>query len=76
MPRFLLGLVVALACFLVALFMPYPEDDPLDDPELLEMFSMDEELSSLIRPENERKIIKTASKPAFCLHQPHLPTLS
>ena len=53
MPRFLLGLVVALACFLVALFMPYPEDDPLDDPELLEMFSMDEELSSLIRRENE-----------------------
>ena len=52
-PRFVLGLVIALTCFLIALFMPFPEDDPLDDPDLLEMFSMDEELSSLMRPENE-----------------------
>ena len=53
MPRFVLGFVIALTGFLVALFIPYPEDDPLDDPELHEMFSMDEELSSLMRPENE-----------------------
>ncbi|MBQ7510182.1 MAG: energy transducer TonB [Prevotella sp.] len=51
--RFLLGLVVAVACLVVALELPFPPDDPLDDPELLEMFSMDEELSSLLRPENE-----------------------
>ena len=51
--RFLLGLVIALACFVVALEFPLPPDDPLDDPELLEMFAMDEELSSLLRPENE-----------------------
>ena len=51
--RFLFGLVVSLFCFLTALIIPFPEDDPLDDPDLLEMFSMDEELSSLMRPENE-----------------------
>lgn len=51
--RFLLGMIVASACFVIALELPFPPDDPLDDPELLEMFSMDEELSSLLRPENE-----------------------
>ena len=51
--RFLLGLVISLLCFFVALIMPFPEDDPLDDPDLLDMFSMDEELPSLMRPENE-----------------------
>ena len=48
--RFLLGLVISLLCFFVALIMPFPEDDPLDDPDLLDMFSMDEELPSLMRP--------------------------
>ncbi len=51
--RFLLGLLVALTCFIAALEFPFPADDPLDDPDLLEQFSMDEELSSLMRPENE-----------------------
>ena len=51
--RFLLGLVISLVCFFVALMMPFPENDPLDDPDLLDMFSMDEELPSLMRPENE-----------------------
>jgi len=51
--RFLLGLVTSSVCFIVALMIPFPEDDPLDDPDLLEQFSMDEDLSSLMRPENE-----------------------
>lgn len=51
--RFLLGLVVALACLFVGLEYSIEPDDPLDDPELLEMFSMDEELSSLMRTEDE-----------------------
>lgn len=64
-PRFLLGLVVALACFLIALFIPIPEDDPLEDPELLEMFTMDEELSPLMRPENELALApKVEPKPS------------
>jgi len=51
--RFLLGLIISSCCFFIALMIPFPEDDPLDDPDLLEMFSMDEDLSSLMRPENE-----------------------
>lgn len=51
--RFLLGLVVALACLFVGLEYSIEPDDPLDDPELLEMFSMDEELSSLMRTKDE-----------------------
>ena len=51
--RFLLGMVLALACFYVALEYTVVPDDPLDDPELLEMLAGDEELSSLMRPENE-----------------------
>lgn len=63
--RFLLGLVIAVACLVVALEFPLPPDDPLDDPELLEMFSMDEELSSLLRPENELSLApKVEPEPA------------
>ena len=51
--RFALGLVVALAFRFVGLNYSLPPDDPLDDPDLLDMLSMDEELSSLMRPENE-----------------------
>jgi protein TonB len=35
-------------------------DDPLDDPDLLDMFSMDEDLSSLMRPENELELAPKA----------------
>ena len=51
--RFLVGLLVSSTCFFLCLMIPFPDDDPLDDPDLLEMFSMDEDLSSLMRPENE-----------------------
>jgi protein TonB len=51
--RFLLGLAIALAVFFIALEYPLTPDDPLDDPDLLEQFAMDPELSSLLRPENE-----------------------
>ena len=51
--RFALGLVVALSCLFVGLNYSIEPDDPLDDPDLLDMFSMDEDLSSLMRPENE-----------------------
>ena len=51
--RFVLGLVVALSCLFVGLNYSIEPDDPLDDPDLLDMFSMDEDLSSLMRPENE-----------------------
>jgi len=62
--RFLIGLVVALACLYVALEFTITPDDPLDDPDLLEMLSNDEELSSLMRPENELLLApKTEPKP-------------
>ena len=51
--RFALGLVVAFSCLFVGLNYSIEPDDPLDDPDLLDMFSMDEDLSSLMRPENE-----------------------
>lgn len=51
--RFLLGLVLAGACLFVGLEFSIEPDDPLDDPELLEMLAGDEELSPLLQPENE-----------------------
>lgn len=51
--RFALGLVVALSCLFVGLNYSIEPNDPLDDPDLLDMFSMDEDLSSLMRPEDE-----------------------
>jgi protein TonB len=51
--RFLLGLLLALATFYVALEYNITPDDPLDDPDLLEQLTLDPELSSLLRPENE-----------------------
>ncbi|MBP5338171.1 MAG: TonB family protein [Prevotella sp.] len=53
MQRFLLGLVLALALLFVGFEYTIEPDDPLDDPELLEMLSVDAELSPLLRPENE-----------------------
>lgn len=51
--RFAIGLVVALSSLFVALEYSFSPDDPLDDPELLEQLTIDEELSPLLRPENE-----------------------
>ena len=51
--RFLVGLLLALAVFFVALEYNIAPDDPLDDPDLLDMLAMDPELSPLLRPENE-----------------------
>lgn len=58
--RFALGLIVALSCMFVGLNYSVEPDDPLDDPDLLDMFSMDEELSSLMRPENELELAPKA----------------
>lgn len=51
--RFVLGLVVSLAALFVALEYTIEPDDPLDDPELQEFFSSDEELAPLLRMENQ-----------------------
>lgn len=51
--RLFIGLVVSLALFYVALEYNFAPDDPLNDPELLEILSSDEELGPLMRPENE-----------------------
>jgi len=51
--RLILGLVVSLAMLYVALEYNIAPEDPLDDPELIEILSSDEELAPLIRPENE-----------------------
>jgi protein TonB len=51
--RFALGLIVALTGFLVALEYTIDPADPLDDPELLERLTSDEELAPIMRPENE-----------------------
>ncbi|MBR1484295.1 MAG: energy transducer TonB [Prevotella sp.] len=50
---FLLGFVLALSCLFVALEYTITPSDPLDDPDLLEMFASDSELGPLLRPENE-----------------------
>lgn len=51
--RFALGLVVALAFLFVGLNYSLTPDDPLDDPDLLDMLSMDEELPSMMQLEND-----------------------
>ena len=51
--RLFIGLVVSLTLFYVALEYNFAPDDPLNDPELLEILSSDEELGPLMRPENE-----------------------
>ena len=66
--RFLLGLVVALALLFVSLEYSYDPDDPLDDPELLEMLESEAELPPLMRPENELSLApKAEPKPAVKL---------
>ena len=51
--RFLLGLVVALSLLFVCFEYTLTPDDPLQDPDLLEQLTIDEDLPPLIRPENE-----------------------
>lgn len=67
--RFLLGLVLAGAALYVSLQYSFTADDPLDDPELIEMLTGDEELSSLLHPESELALApKAEPKPAVKLH--------
>jgi protein TonB len=47
--RFLLGLVVALACLFVGFEYTVEPDDPLDDPDLLAQLSQDSELAPIMR---------------------------
>ncbi len=58
--RFLLGLVLALSALFVVLEYSYEPDDVLDDPELLERLSSDEELAPLMRSENELSLAPKA----------------
>lgn len=66
--RFMLGLVLALAALFVALEYSFEPDDVLDDPELLERLSSDEELPPLMRAEKELVLVpKTEPKPTVKL---------
>jgi len=68
MQRFLLGLLIAVGGLYVGLEYSFTPDDPLDDPELFEMLAGDEELSPLLRPENELVLApKAEPKPALRL---------
>lgn len=51
--RFVLGIVVALTMLYVALEYNMDSDDVLDDPELIEILSSDEELAPLMREQPE-----------------------
>ena len=65
MQRFLLGLVLALSLLFVGFEYSIAPDDPLDDSDLLDMLSMDPELSPLLRPENELALVpKAEPRPA------------
>lgn len=66
--RFLLGLVVALACLFVGLEYRAEPDDPLDDPELLARLSTEEELTSFMKTDNELQLApKAETKPTIKL---------
>lgn len=66
--RLLLGLVVSLALFFVAMELTIEPDDPLDDPELLARLDGEEELAPLMRPENELPLApKPEPKPTIRL---------
>jgi len=63
--RFFMGLLVALASLFVALEYNITPDDPLDDPDLIDLMAMDPELSPLLRPESELVLApKAEPKPA------------
>lgn len=51
--RFLIGLVVSLLLFIVALEYPFSLDDPLEDFETMDEITVEEELAPLMRQENE-----------------------
>ena len=52
--RFLLGLLLSAVGFLAVLHLPLPSGDVFDDDEeLLEQFTLDQELSPLMRPESQ-----------------------
>lgn len=62
---FLLGFVIALACLFVGLEYHVEPDDPLDDPDLLERLSTDEELAAFMKPQEELQLApKAEPKPA------------
>ena len=66
--RFFMGLLVALASLFVALEYNITPDDPLDDPDLIDLMAMDPELSPLLRPESELVLApKAEPKPAMRL---------
>ena len=63
--RFLLGLLLALACLYVALEYTLTPDDPLDDPDLLAQLSIDSELPPMMRPDDMLMLApKAEPKPA------------
>lgn len=57
---FLLGFVIALACLFVGLEYRVEPDDPLDDPDLLERLSTDEELAAFMKPQEELQLAPKA----------------
>lgn len=59
---FLLGLLLGLCGLFVAFEFTIEPDDPLDDPDLLELMAFDEELAPLNRLENELEL-KPVVKP-------------
>ncbi len=66
--RFLLGLVMALSTLYVVLEYNMEPEDPLDDPELIEILSSDQELPPLIQPQKELALApKAEPKPTVKL---------
>ena len=64
--RFLIGLIVALACLFVGFEYTIAPEDLLEDPQLLEQLAFDEELPPLLRPENEPALLpKAEPKPTM-----------
>jgi len=63
--RFVLGLVVAVACLVVALEYSYTSSSGDDDEELLESFTIESDLPPLLPPDNELALApKVEPKPA------------
>ena len=66
--RFLLGLLLALACLYVGLEYTLTPDDPLNDPDLLSQLSIDRELPPMMRPDNMLMLApKAEPKPSMKL---------
>jgi len=58
--RFLLSLVVILACMFVGLEYSIEPEDPLDDPDLLSQLALDQELPPMLQEENEMALAPKA----------------